>query len=105
MTACPTHPAAEAVGACARCGRFFCAAEERALDGQRYCGECGQRPDVDWLGAHYAPLIGKRSGFAWATGLIALGLGAVAAIGPLYLAYGRADEGFGRIYFSLGTAF
>lgn len=79
MTACPTHPAAEAVGACARCGRFFCAAEERALDGQRYCGECGQRPDVDWLGAHYAPLIGKRSGFAWATGLIALGLGAVAA--------------------------
>ena len=35
----------------------------------------------------------------------ALGLGADTAIGPLYLAYGRADEAFGRIYFSLGTAF
>lgn len=35
----------------------------------------------------------------------ALGVGADTAIGPLYLAYGRADGGFGRIYFSLGTAF
>lgn len=35
----------------------------------------------------------------------ALGLGADTAIGPIYLAYGRADGGFGRFYFSLGTAF
>jgi len=35
----------------------------------------------------------------------ALGLGADTAIGPLYLAYGRADGGYGRWYFSLGTAF
>lgn len=35
----------------------------------------------------------------------ALGIGADTAIGPLYLAYGRADGGFGRWYFSLGTAF
>lgn len=35
----------------------------------------------------------------------ALGVGADTAIGPLYFAYGRADGGFGRIYFSLGTAF
>jgi NTE family protein len=35
----------------------------------------------------------------------ALGIGADTAIGPLYLAYGRADGGFDQIYFSLGTAF
>jgi NTE family protein len=35
----------------------------------------------------------------------ALGLGADTLLGPIYLAYGRADDGFGRIYFSLGTAF
>lgn len=35
----------------------------------------------------------------------ALGLGADTAIGPLYLAYGLAEGGYGRIYFSLGTAF
>ena len=35
----------------------------------------------------------------------AAGLGADTAIGPLYLAYGRADGGYGNIYFSLGTAF
>ncbi len=35
----------------------------------------------------------------------ALGIGADTAIGPLYLAYGRADGGYSRVYFSLGTAF
>ena len=35
----------------------------------------------------------------------ALGIGADTAIGPLYLAYGRADGGYGCWYFSLGTAF
>lgn len=35
----------------------------------------------------------------------ALGIGADTTIGPLYLAYGRANGGYGRIYFSLGTAF
>ena len=36
---------------------------------------------------------------------VAVGLGADTALGPLYLAYGLADGGYDRIYFSLGTAF
>lgn len=35
----------------------------------------------------------------------AVGIGADTVIGPLYMAYGRANDGFGRFYFSLGTAF
>lgn len=35
----------------------------------------------------------------------AVGVGADTSFGPLYLAYGRADEGYGRFYFSLGTVF
>ena len=35
----------------------------------------------------------------------AIGLGADLAIGPLYVAYGRADEGYDCFYFSLGTVF
>ncbi|MBN1512138.1 MAG: patatin-like phospholipase family protein [Phycisphaerae bacterium] len=35
----------------------------------------------------------------------ALGIGADTALGPAYLGYGTADEGYGRFYFSLGTAF
>ena len=34
-----------------------------------------------------------------------VGLGADLAIGPLYVAYGRADEGYDCFYFSLGTVF
>jgi NTE family protein len=35
----------------------------------------------------------------------AVGLGADLAIGPLYVGYGRADEGYDCFYFSLGTVF
>jgi NTE family protein len=35
----------------------------------------------------------------------AVGIGADTSFGPLYVAYGRADEGYGRFYFSLGTVF
>jgi len=35
----------------------------------------------------------------------AVGLGADLSIGPLYVAYGRADEGYDCFYFSLGTIF
>lgn len=77
MTACPAHPDAEAVATCERCGRFFCAAEEISLDLHRYCGDCGKRPDVDWLGKHYAPLVGRRSAFAWWAAVFACGLSAL----------------------------
>jgi outer membrane protein assembly factor BamA len=36
---------------------------------------------------------------------VALGLGADTSFGPMLLAYGQADGGFSRWYFSLGTAF
>jgi hypothetical protein len=62
---CPTHPGAESVGTCSRCGRFHCAAEQLEIDGQIYCGDCGARDDVDWLGRHYRQLEGRRSGVAW----------------------------------------
>ena len=65
MTECPAHPGVEAVGTCARCGRFYCAAEARAFEGQLYCGACAERPEVNWLAHHYAKLEGQRSGLAW----------------------------------------
>jgi hypothetical protein len=71
VTECPSHPGAESVGACARCGRFYCAPEQIELDGKVYCADCGVREDVDWLGQHYRKLEGKRSGLAWAILLIA----------------------------------
>ena len=65
MTECPRHPGAESVGTCERCGRFYCAAERIALDLHFYCGECGVRDDIDWLGKHYQRFLGKPSGLSW----------------------------------------
>lgn len=65
MTSCPAHPEAEAIGTCARCGRFHCLAERIELDGKSYCAECGEREDVDWLGRRYRKLEGTRSGLVW----------------------------------------
>ncbi len=72
MTECPAHAGVEAVGTCARCGRFYCAAEKLELEGKTYCAECGTREDLDWLGKHYRRLEGTRSGLAWF--LLALGM-------------------------------
>ncbi len=85
MTECPAHPGVEAVDTCARCGRFYCAAEEVQLDLSFYCGDCGVREDVDWLGHHYRRLEGKRSGFAWfmlALGLVLVAGGVLVLITP-----------------------
>lgn len=35
----------------------------------------------------------------------AIGMGADTTMGPMYIAYGMADEGYDHFYFSLGTAF
>lgn len=82
MVVCPTHPGAESVGTCARCGRFYCAPELVELAGQRYCGDCGVREDVDWLGHHYRRLEGTRSGLVWVLFLMGLvvGVGDLAAV-------------------------
>lgn len=85
MASCPKHPEAEAVGACDRCGRFFCAAERIGLDARSYCGECGVRDDVDWLGKHYRQFEGKRSGGAWVMlplGLVVGAFGIAVLVGP-----------------------
>lgn len=103
MAPCPRHPEAEAVGACDRCGRFFCAPERIGLEGKSYCGECGVRDDVDWLGKHYRRYEGKRSGGAW----IMLPLGVVASafgVAVLVAPHERAHElaaGVGFLVFGL----
>lgn len=106
MTACPSHPEAESVGACARCGRFYCAAEQVELDGKRYCGDCGARDDVDWLGKHYRKLEGQRSGLAWF--LLVAGLTIALAGGSLIVnaEHGWQDRftGLGLLVYGLAAA-
>ncbi len=85
MTECPEHPGAEAVGTCARCGRFYCAQEEVRLDDKGYCGACGVRPDVDWLGKYYARFVGRRSDLVMLGGLLCA-VGALAGVGLLIAA-------------------
>ena len=88
MTQCPSHPGAESVGTCARCGRFYCAPERIELDGKAYCADCGVREDVDWLGQHYGKLEGKRSGLAW----VVLGLGLpIGVLGVVAEFNGKSD--------------
>lgn len=72
MTECPAHPGVEAIGTCTRCGRFYCAAEVKVVDGQPYCAACAERPEIDWLTRHYAALEGRRSGLAWFTAFLGL---------------------------------
>ena len=83
MTECPKHPGAESVGTCERCGRVYCAAERIDLDLHFYCGDCGIRDDVDWLGKHYRKFEGRRSGLAWfvfAIGILASALSTAALL-------------------------
>lgn len=77
---CALHPERPAVGACARCGGFFCEAEARRHGEHTYCAECGQRPEVSYLEQLRARLWGKRDAWAWAMGLSA----------PAHLAFGFA---------------
>jgi hypothetical protein len=106
MADCPVHPGEPAIGACARCGRFFCAKERILLDAKPYCGDCGARPDVDWLGHHYRALEGTRSGVAWAMGLFGLGL----VLGGLTLVFTSLEHwkgavaGFGLFLFGASAA-
>lgn len=93
MTECPKHPGIEAVGTCVRCGRFHCAAEARIIDGSMYCGDCAERDDVDWLGKHYRPFEGKRSGLVWFLLLVGVLL-AAAALAMLVTPSSTAGERF-----------
>lgn len=108
MAACAVHPEAEAVGTCARCGRFHCAAEQVALDGHVYCAECAARDDVDWLGKHYAKFEGKRSGTAWVyffAGLLLAALALTMLLSPNSM---RSERGVGAalaVYSAAAIAF
>ncbi|MDP1826409.1 MAG: hypothetical protein Q8L48_24285 [Archangium sp.] len=93
MTGCPTHPGAESVGTCARCGRFYCAPERIELDGLKYCADCGVRADVDWLGHHYRKLEGTRSGLAWF--LLFAGVGFVVV--SLFVTFTPGADGGARL--------
>lgn len=97
MANCATHPEVEAVGTCARCGQFYCAAERVELDAQVYCGTCAVRPDVDWLGIHFRKYEGQRSGLAWSFGLLGLLLG---VLGVASLFAGALDSK--RVLVALG---
>lgn len=106
MSTCPVHAGEPSIGACARCGRFFCAKERILLDAKAYCGDCGARPDVDWLGHHYRGLEGKRSGVAWAMGVLGVGL----VLGGLSLVFTSLEHwkgavgGFGLFLFGASAA-
>lgn len=43
---CPAHPDADAVGTCARCGRFTCAQCGRVSFGAHLCDGCLARPEA-----------------------------------------------------------
>jgi hypothetical protein len=66
---CPTHPDERVLGACARCGAFFCARDRVSVEGSDYCAACAARPDVDAMGAFRLRSWGKRDAWAWFFGL------------------------------------
>jgi hypothetical protein len=69
---CPAHPQKAVLGACARCGTFFCEYDRETVDGKDYCDTCAEHPDVDYLEAFRLKYWGKRDAWAWLVGFGAL---------------------------------
>jgi hypothetical protein len=69
---CFVHPEELALGACTRCGTFFCAQDHRTVGGKDYCAACATRPEVDYLEAFRLKYWGKRDAWAWFVGLGAI---------------------------------
>jgi hypothetical protein len=67
---CPQHLEQSASGACARCGAFFCSRDEVAISGKKYCGECGKRPELNYLEQMRLKYWGARDSWTY---LIAIG--------------------------------
>lgn len=65
---CPSHPDQNVLGACARCGTFFCALDHEEINGKDYCDTCAEHPDVDYLEAFRLKYWGKRDAWAWLVG-------------------------------------
>ncbi len=68
-TQCPSHPEERVLGACARCGAFFCAQDRGSVEGVDYCAGCAARPDVDVMEAFRLQSWGKRDAWASVIGL------------------------------------
>ena len=69
---CQSHPGQAVLGACARCGTFFCELDRENVNGKYYCDICAEHPDVDYLEAFRLKYWGKRDAWAWVVGLGAL---------------------------------
>jgi hypothetical protein len=67
---CFTHPEQPVLGACARCGTFYCEQDHRIVGDKDYCATCAARPEVDYLEAFRLKYWGKRDTWAW---LVAFG--------------------------------
>jgi hypothetical protein len=66
---CQAHPDRPALGACTRCGTFYCAADHRVVHGKPYCAACAVRPEVDYLETFRLQRWGRRDVWAWLIGL------------------------------------
>lgn len=80
---CPAHPDRNVLGACARCGTFFCSLDHEELNGKDYCDTCAALPEVDYLEAFRLKNWGKRDAWAWLIGfgaLVNLSLGAMTLV-------------------------
>ncbi len=69
---CRTHSDQGALGACARCGSFYCALDSQNIEGKDYCATCASHPDVDYLEAFRRKYWGRRDVWAWLFGLGAI---------------------------------
>ncbi|KFA94478.1 DUF4190 domain-containing protein [Archangium violaceum] len=65
---CPAHPQKPVLGACARCGTFFCEYDRETVNGKDYCDTCAEHPDVDYLEAFRLKYWGKRDAWTWLVG-------------------------------------
>ncbi len=85
---CATHPDRLAVGACARCGTFFCEPEGARHGEETWCAACDARPELRALEGMVRKLEDRRDAWAWVMG----------ASVPLHLAFAvtQAVDGEGR---------
>lgn len=77
---CATHPDREALGACARCGNFYCFDERAVFQEKGFCGTCGALPEVDYLETFRLRHWGKRDSWAYVVGVSALAQLALAVV-------------------------
>jgi hypothetical protein len=85
---CPAHPDRAVLGACTRCGTFYCEQDHRVVHGKAYCEPCSVRPEVDYLEGFRRRCWGRRDVWTWLVGLSGLRNGIE---GLLLLTSGEAE--------------